>query len=104
MPNVVCLQKMVPNVCRKTNDDLFFGGHTEKGLNDLCGRKFVGKSRTKTSRTSLGRFGQKSFATPKIFLLLHLWRYKTFETLQLHSRKKLHCKSVNTCSNKILQM
>jgi len=51
----------------------FFGGHTKKGLHDLCGSKFVGKSRTKTFRTSLGKFGQKSFATPKIFLFLHLW-------------------------------
>ena len=36
-------------------------------------RKFVGKSRTKTFRASLGEIGQKSFKTPKICLLLHLW-------------------------------
>jgi len=50
----------------------FFGGHTEKGLYDLRGRTFVGKSCTKTFRESLGKFGQKSFATPKISLLLNL--------------------------------
>jgi len=51
----------------------FFGVHTKKGLHDLCGRKFVGKVGTKTFRASLGNFGQKSLASPKICLLLHLW-------------------------------
>jgi len=52
---------------------LYFGGHTEKGL-DLCERKFVGKiSQTKTFRVRLGKFGQNSFAPSKICLLLHLW-------------------------------
>ena len=44
----------------------------KKGLLDLCGRNFVGRSRTKTFRASLGKFGQKSYATPKICLFLHL--------------------------------
>jgi len=48
----------------------FFGGHTK---NDLCGRKVLGKSRTKNFLASLGKFEQKSFfAPPKIRLLLHL--------------------------------
>jgi len=45
-PNIAWLQKMAPKVCRKTHEELF-GGHTKKGLNDLCGREFVGKSCTK---------------------------------------------------------
>jgi len=51
----------------------FFGGHTKKGFHDLRGRVFAGKSCKKTFRKSLGKFGQKSFATPKISLLLNLW-------------------------------
>jgi len=42
-----------------------------KGLYDLCKMKFVGKSPTKSFRESLGKFGQKSFAPPKICLLSH---------------------------------
>jgi len=42
-------------------------------VHDLCGRKFVGKSRTTTFWASLGKFGQRSFAPPKFCLLLHLW-------------------------------
>ena len=52
--NIVWLQKMAPKVCRKTHEDLF-GGHTKKGLNDLCGRECVGKSCTKNV---LGKFGE----------------------------------------------
>jgi len=33
----------------------FFGGHTRKGFNDLCGREFVGKSCTKNLS---GKFGE----------------------------------------------
>ena len=47
--------------------------HTKKGLHDLCWRKFVSKIAQKTFRVSLEKFGQKSFALPKICLLLHLW-------------------------------
>ena len=39
---------------------------SKKGLDDLCERKFVGISRTKTFRASLGKFWKKSFAPPKI--------------------------------------
>ena len=41
----------------------FFGGHTTKT---------VGKRCTTTFWASLGKFGQKSFVSPKICLLLHL--------------------------------
>ena len=58
---------------RKKYMKLFFAGCTKKGLHDLCGRKYVGKSRPKTFRASLGKFEQKSFAPPKICLLLQLW-------------------------------
>ena len=51
----------------------FFGGHTKKGFNDLRGREFVVKNCIKIVSGSLGKSGQKSFATPKICLLLHLW-------------------------------
>jgi len=37
----------------------------QKGLNNLCGRKFLGKSHATTFRASLGKFGQKSFAPSK---------------------------------------
>jgi len=51
----------------------FSGGHTKKGIHDPRGREFVGKSCAKNFSWSLGKFGQKSFATPKISLLLNLW-------------------------------
>jgi len=44
----------------------------KKILNILCGRTILGKSHTTTFRASLGTFGQKSFAPPKICLLLYL--------------------------------
>jgi len=72
-PNVVWLQKMAPNVCRKTQDDLLGEVTPKKGLHDLCGKIFGRKSRTKSFQKHLGKFGQKSFAPPKICLLLHLW-------------------------------
>jgi len=52
----------------------FFGGQTKRDVNDLCGRKFVGKSCFKTFLGSLGKFGQNSLAFPKICLLLYQWR------------------------------
>ena len=66
------------NVCQnqiKTYESLFLslGDHTKKYLHDLCERKFVGRSPTKTFRVSLWKFGQKSFAHAKMRLLLHLW-------------------------------
>jgi len=60
---------------------LFFGCHIktfswrlyQKKVFMIFVRKFVGKSRTKTFRANLGEIGQKSFPTPKICLLLHIW-------------------------------
>jgi len=37
---------MVPNVCRKTHEDLFREATSKRGIYCLCGRNFVGKSRT----------------------------------------------------------
>jgi len=37
---------------------------SKEDLHNICGRKFVGKSRT-TFRASLGKFGRKSFAPSK---------------------------------------
>ena len=43
--------------------------HQKEVFYKVCGRKFAGKSHTKTFRVSLGKFGQKSFTLPKICLL-----------------------------------
>ena len=53
---------MALNVCRKTHEDLFLGGHPKKRSSWSLWEKIVGKSYTKTFRTSLGKFGEKSFA------------------------------------------
>jgi len=48
-------KKWCPTFGEKHMKSPFFEGHTKKGLYNLCGRKFVGKSRTKTFRASLGK-------------------------------------------------
>ena len=45
----------------------------KKDLIDLCGRKFVGKSCTKTFSGKFGEIREKSLAPLKICLLLHQW-------------------------------
>ena len=55
-PNGVWLWKMTPKVCRKTNEDKFIF---------VKRKKTVGKRCTTTFWTSLGKFGQKSFAPQK---------------------------------------
>ena len=40
-PNVVLLQKIAPNICRKTHEHHCFGGRTTKGLHDLRGRRKI---------------------------------------------------------------
>ena len=51
----------------------FFGEVTlKRGLYDLCGRKFVGKSRTKAFRETLENSGKNPLHLQKICLLLHL--------------------------------
>jgi len=61
--------KTAPNLCRKTHVNLFLEVIPKRGLHKLCGSKFVGKIRTRTFHASLGKFGKKFFATPKICLL-----------------------------------
>jgi len=55
--------KTAPDVCRKTSEDHFLGGHTKKTVSKSCTTIFW---------ASLGKFGQKSFASPKLCLLLHV--------------------------------
>jgi len=55
--------KIAPNVFRKTSGDYFWSSH----------QKAVRKSWKTTFWAGLGKFGQKSFAHPKICLLLHVW-------------------------------
>jgi len=46
---------MAPNVCRKTNEDLsFFGNHTQKSLDDLCGENLLAK----VAKNFSGKFGE----------------------------------------------
>jgi len=50
-----------------THEDLFLEVTPKKALHDLCGRKFVGKSRTKFSRASWGK-SRKILRNPKNLL------------------------------------
>jgi len=56
--NVVSLQKMASKVCIKNPWKPFLEVTQKRGLHDLCGRKVVGKSCTKTFRATLWKFGQ----------------------------------------------
>jgi len=69
-PNVVLLQEMAPNVCRKTHEDLFLEVTPKNG--PLWEKSCWQKSHKKTFRQSLEKFGQKSFSPPKICLLVRL--------------------------------
>jgi len=62
---------MAPKVCRKTHKDLLLRSQKNVFMS-LSGRKFVDKSCTRTFSGNLEKFGEKSFASPKICLLLHL--------------------------------
>ena len=73
---VRCLKiraKWRPTFAEKHNQDLFLEVTPKSGLHARCGRKFVGK---KAFRASLGKFGQKSCAPPKLCPLLHLWPWQ----------------------------
>jgi len=59
-----------------------FGGHTKKGLHDLCGRKFAGKSFTETYRACLEKFKQK-LVHPK-FACSYAYGVKRFSCLMLY--------------------
>jgi len=58
---------------RKTLEDLFWGVLPKRGHHDLwpLWRNFVGKV-PKNVTGKFGKFGQKSFAPPKICMLLNL--------------------------------
>jgi len=62
---------MAPNVCRKTSEDHFLEV-TQKNVGKIC----------TTFWASLGKFGQKSFALPKICLLLQICHLH-FKTSQI---------------------
>jgi len=68
-PNVVWLQKMTPNVCRKTHEDLktLFAGHTKKRSS-----RSLRKSRTKQLFGQVREIRINILRIPKIYLLLHL--------------------------------
>ena len=55
--------------------DLILKVTPKRGLHDLCGRKFIGKSCTKTFRACLGKFGQ-NFA-PQKFACFYIYDEKS---------------------------
>ena len=68
-----CLtSKMAPNICRKINEDLFLEVTPNKGIYISLCKKSCRQKLHKNVRASLGKFGQKFLALPKICLLLHL--------------------------------
>jgi len=71
-PTLVDFKKWLSTFAEKHTNPPLLEVTPRKGLHDLCGRKFVGKRRTKTFRASLGKLRQKSFAPPNVCLLLHL--------------------------------
>ena len=72
-PNIVWLKKVTPKVCIKTHENLFLEVTPKRGLHDLCGRKFVGKSCTKKLFRKVWGNSVKILSMPKNCLLLHLW-------------------------------
>jgi len=61
-----CLtSKMAPKAYIKTHEDLFLVVTPKRGLHDLCGRKFVGKSCTKNFSGKFVEIREKSFAPQK---------------------------------------
>jgi len=69
------LKNLRPTCDGESHEHLFLEVIPKKDVNDLCRRKYSHKDlpeNRKSFRTSLGEFGQKSFASPKICLLLHL--------------------------------
>jgi len=72
-PTLFDLKKWRPTFARKHKNTwrLFLESYRKKVFKSLW-EKILGKSRTKIFRASFGKFGQKSFTIPKIYLLLHL--------------------------------
>jgi len=66
---------MAPNICRKAQKCIrpFFGGHTNNKSSCSLWEKICGQKEDKNFSGKFGEFGQKSFAPPKLCLLLHLW-------------------------------
>jgi len=71
VPNVADFKTRRPRFAEK-HMKTFNGGQTKKGRDDLCGENLQEKVAQNTFRGSLGKFGKKSFATPKMCLLLNL--------------------------------
>ena len=65
-PNLAWLQKRRPSFA-ENHMKTFFGGHTTKGLHDLRGREFVGKSCTKNFSWKFGEIRAKILRHTKIF-------------------------------------
>ena len=70
-PNVVWLQKMVPNVCMKTHET-YFGSYTKKRSSWSLWGKMYWQKLHKIFSVKFGEIRAK-FCTPEIGLLLHLW-------------------------------
>jgi len=58
------LKKWRPRFAKK-HMKTFIGGHTKKGLSDLCGREFVGTIAQKTFREVCGNSGKNPSKPPK---------------------------------------
>jgi len=63
---------MAPKVHGKTHEDLFLELTPKMVFMIVVGENLWAKIPQKAFLASLGKFGQKSFALPKICLLLHL--------------------------------
>jgi len=81
---LVDFTKWRPTVCRKTNEDVCLEATPQKGLHDVCGSKFVGKSRTTTFRASLGKFGKNPSQLPK-FACSHTYAIVTYKNTFYHA-------------------
>jgi len=71
-PTLFVLKKWRPTSPEKYEKNFFWRSHQKRISRSLWEKIFVGKTRTKTFRASLGKFGKKSFALPKTWLLLHI--------------------------------
>jgi len=68
--NVVWLQKMAPDFCRKTQLKTFFGGHTKNKYSCSLWEKIYGQKAHKNFSGKFGEIRAKILRTPKICLLL----------------------------------
>jgi len=72
-PNVVCFCKIGTQHVENHTKTFFMGTIPKDGVQGLCGRKY---SHNELPETFSGKFAEiqakKSFALPKIYLLLHL--------------------------------